>query len=221
MQGLSKVVELMLAVSCFLMLTPRAASNTVSWGKEPMKMSSTGPDNLLPSFFFMAGGEEGGAYVANSGYSGGLGEPNPFLPPDSCPDDVFDNTMKDLRVPVLPYLEQDDWGCERDPSNTSVIVVETDALRAAITPQWGGKVWSLFNSRSRWKTMHCYPLVCFQAVMPTAQDACGGQRLHDLAVSIPIPLLAIGGSSKATHTSPNSSSLCGHLKRKIQETHGF
>ena len=123
------------------------ATNTVSWGKEPIKMSSTGPENLLPSFFFMAGGEEGGAYVASDGYAGGLGTPNPFLPPDSCPDDVFDNTMEDMRVPVVPYLEQDDWGCERVPSNVSVIVVETDELRAAITPQWGGKVWSLFNKK--------------------------------------------------------------------------
>ena len=64
----------------------RGANVDISWGKEPMKMSSTGPENLLPSFFFMAGGEEGGAYVASTGYSGGLGKPSPFLPPDSCPD---------------------------------------------------------------------------------------------------------------------------------------
>ena len=34
---------------------------TVKWGKEPIKVSSTGPDSTLPNFFFMAGGEEGGS----------------------------------------------------------------------------------------------------------------------------------------------------------------
>ena len=32
---------------------------TASWGKEPIKLSATGPENLLPNFAFMAGGEEG------------------------------------------------------------------------------------------------------------------------------------------------------------------
>ena len=33
-----------------------------------------------------------------------------------CPDDIFEDTMEDLRVPMLPWLEQDDWGCERKPT---------------------------------------------------------------------------------------------------------
>lgn len=45
------------------------------------KVSSTGPENLLPQFFFMAGGEEGGDFSATGGYTGGLGEPSPFTPP--------------------------------------------------------------------------------------------------------------------------------------------
>ena len=32
---------------------------TASWGNEPIKVSATGPENLLPNFAFMAGGEEG------------------------------------------------------------------------------------------------------------------------------------------------------------------
>jgi hypothetical protein len=120
----------------------------VTMGEEPMKMSNVSPPNLLPSFFFMAGSEEGGSFSASKGgYQGGMGTPNPFTPPDSCPDELFENTMEDLRVPVLPYLEQDEWGCERTPTNVSVIVLENEYLRAAITPQWGGKVWSLYNKK--------------------------------------------------------------------------
>jgi len=139
------------AVITTLLMTTRAQSNkTVArWGTEPIKMSHIYDENLMPSFFFMAGGEEGGSYTPPSGgYAGGLGDPRPFSPPDSCPDELFNHTMKDLRVPVLPYLEQDDWGCEAKgakPSAVPVIEIENDYLRGAITPQWGGKVWSMYD----------------------------------------------------------------------------
>lgn len=55
--------------------SPRS-DTTVTMGKEPMKLSSTGPDYTLPSFFFMAGSEEGGALYGGYNYSGGLGEPD-------------------------------------------------------------------------------------------------------------------------------------------------
>ena len=130
---------------------PNASQAVVSWGTEPIRMSDTGPSNLLPAFFFMAGGEEGGSYTPTTGYDGGLGTPSPFYPPDTCPDDVFEATSKDLRVPVVPYLEQDDWGCQAkgatQPEQVKVIVVETDTLRAAVTPQWSGKVWSLYHKK--------------------------------------------------------------------------
>eukprot|EP00039_Didymoeca_costata_P013926 m.218226 g.218226 ORF g.218226 m.218226 type:complete len:171 (+) comp15902_c0_seq8:38-550(+) len=129
-------VLLSISLACFApCVHAENAQSTVVMGKEFMKLSSTGPENLLPSFFFLAGGEEGGDFVAGKGWSGGQGAPNPFHPPDTCPDDIFENTSPDLRVPVLPYLEQDDWGCEREPTNVSVIVLENEYLRAAITPQ--------------------------------------------------------------------------------------
>lgn len=40
--------------------TAMTGSATVSWGKERLIVSSTGPDSTLPSFMFMAGSEEGG-----------------------------------------------------------------------------------------------------------------------------------------------------------------
>jgi len=48
-------------------------------------------------------------------------------------------------VPTLPWLEQDKWGCEREPAAVPVVVMENDKIRAAVTPQWGGKIWSSFD----------------------------------------------------------------------------
>lgn len=129
--------------------TVTVASATVAWGTEPMKLSSTGPSSTLPSFFFMAGGEEGGSLWTSYNYSGGRADPAPYEPETSCPDDVFDNTSPDLHVPKLPWRLQEDWGCEGrgnvPATDVKVVTIETASLRAAVTPQWGGKVWSLFH----------------------------------------------------------------------------
>ena len=135
-----------LCLLCTLAVTASGSGPAVSWGTEPLKMSSTGPDNTLPNFLFMAGGEEGGnLWGGDFSYTGVTGSPSPWLPPDACPDDLFENTSDDLRVSQLPWQLQDDWGCEREQTDVDVVVLETDQLRAAITPQWGGKIWSLYD----------------------------------------------------------------------------
>ena len=53
--------------------------------------------------------------------------------------------MKDEHVPKLPWRLQEDWGCEQKQSDVDVVVLENELLRAAVTPQWGGKVWSLYH----------------------------------------------------------------------------
>ena len=63
------------------------------------------------------------------------------------------NCLSLLSLSLISYLIyissgwQDDWGCERAATEVDAIVVETDQLRAAITPQWGGKVWSLYHKK--------------------------------------------------------------------------
>ena len=47
--------------------------------------------------------------------------------------------------PTLPYLIQDNQKCNRTLTDVPVIVLEDDYIRAAITPQWGGKIWSMFD----------------------------------------------------------------------------
>ena len=142
----------MKGIPLLLALYHGAASDEaqINWGTEAMKMSSTGPDNTLPNFLFMAAGEEGGSiWGGDFDYRGGSGTPSPWSPPNACPDDLFNNTSNDLRVPQLPWQLQDDWGCEREPDDADVIVVENDYLRAAITPQWGGKIWSLYDKKKK------------------------------------------------------------------------
>ena len=122
----------------------------ISWGTEPIKVSSTGPDSTLPNFLFMAGGEEGGNIWGGAfEYDGGTGSASPWSPPNACPDDLFNNTSDDLRVPQLPWQLQDDWGCERAAQDVDVIVAETETLRAPVTPQWGGKIWSLYDKKKK------------------------------------------------------------------------
>ena len=136
------------SMSSFLLLAALhgvRATTTVAWGKEPMKYSSTGPSSTLASYFFMAKSEEGGDIWTGFNYSGGRGTPHPFEARTSCPADVFENTSPDLRVPKLPWRVQEDWGCERKPTEVDVLTIESDTLRAAVTPQWGGKVWSLYH----------------------------------------------------------------------------
>lgn len=118
-----------------------------SWSNITVKVSSTGPANTLPSFFFMAGSEEGGSLYGSFGWHG-LGPPQPVDVPTFCPAFLFNNTMPDLRVPQLPWAKQDDFGCERELRNLSVFVLENDFLVAKITPQYGGKIWSLYDKRN-------------------------------------------------------------------------
>ena len=99
----------------------------------------------------MAGAEEGGSLFGGYGFKGGRGTPSPFnAPVIGCPDEIYANESPDLRVPQLPWRLQNDWGCERKfTPNVSVIVLENEYLRAAITPQWGSKIWSLYHKKKK------------------------------------------------------------------------
>jgi len=105
--------------------------------------SETLPGNLLPNFMFQQGSIEGGSVGVKIG--GGRGDPHPFIPDDSCGDDIFDGAMTDMRSPQLPYLTQDQWTCDRKSEDISIWTMEDEKLKVTITPQYGGKVWALFD----------------------------------------------------------------------------
>lgn len=107
--------------------------------------SDVEPGNLLPQFMFMAGALEGGSIGVNLG--GGRGEKLPFLPDDSCGDDIFEGANEDLRSPQLPYLTQDLWGCEREPTDVPAFALEDEHLKVVVTPQFAGKVWTIFDKK--------------------------------------------------------------------------
>ena len=99
--------------------------------------------NLLPNFLFQQGSIEGGSIGVKIG--GGRGEPHPFVPDDTCTDDIFDGAMEDMRSPQLPYLTQDLWTCDRKQEDIQAYTMETDALKVTITPQFAGKVWGIYD----------------------------------------------------------------------------
>ena len=107
--------------------------------------SETLPGNLLPGFLFMQGDIEGGSVGVTIG--GGRGEALPFIPDDSCHDDIFEGAMEDMRSPQLPYLTQDLWTCDRKEEDIPAWVMETDELKVTITPQYSGKIWAIYDKK--------------------------------------------------------------------------
>lgn len=96
----------MIFASAFLAALALGANAGVTVKKSEINIlnSETRPGNLLPNFLFMAGSIEGGSVGVKLG--GGRGDPHPFVPDDSCTDDIFEGAMEDMRSPQLPYLTQ-------------------------------------------------------------------------------------------------------------------
>lgn len=101
--------------------------------------------NLMPGFLFMQGESDGLEQSISLNIGGGHGKAIPFVPDDSCDDKIFDGASPDLRSPQLPYLKLDTWTCERSPKTVPAVILETPELRATITPQFGGKVWGMYD----------------------------------------------------------------------------
>ena len=92
---------------------------------------------------------------------GGRGEKLPFLPDDSCGDDIFEGANEDLRSPQLPYLTQDLWGCEREPTDVPAFALEDEHLKVVVTPQYAGKVWTIFDKKRGKDVLFNNRFVCF------------------------------------------------------------
>lgn len=119
-------------------------SSNVYTMKEKIVNSKVLPANLLPNFLFSQGKVEAGASVKTGG---GRGTMQPFIPDDSVSDDIFQDAMTDMRSPQLPYLTQDLWGCERADDEIDVYVLENEYLKVTITPQYGGKIQSMYDKK--------------------------------------------------------------------------
>lgn len=128
--------------------TARVSSTpTTSLGTLPMAVSEVHAENLLPKFTFMTGEVEGGDVKIAIG--GGDSGPEPFVPADSCPAEIWDGASEDLRAPQLPHLSQDQWGCEREQQDVATQVLENEHLKVSITPQWGARLWSTYDKNRK------------------------------------------------------------------------
>ena len=137
------------AIWCLLSLTPStakvSAETTISQFEKKLQFySEVLPGNLLPGFLFMQGKVEGGATVK---IGGGKGSAIPFVPDDSCDLDIFTDTNPDLRSPQLPYLSQDMWTCDRQPSSVPTWSFENEFLQVNLNPQFGGRVSGILDKR--------------------------------------------------------------------------
>ena len=137
---------LLLCIGAPVVTPPHA---TISRVKHPLILSTVGPSNPLPSFSFLGEGGEGGSASAWRKWNGGLGQPRPYVPPDTSDDFVWQNRSADLRVPLLPWLTQDAWGCEQKPGEVDMIKLENDDLEVLIAPQFGGKIWRAYDKRMK------------------------------------------------------------------------
>lgn len=122
------------------------SAQTIRKAQVPILQSAVYSANVLPSFLFLEGAEEGGSSSVHIG--GGRGEKQPFVPSDDADPDIWENANEDLRSPQLPWLTQSQWSCERANTTMPVILLESDGLRATITPQYGGKIWALFDKKN-------------------------------------------------------------------------
>ena len=59
------------------------------------------------------------------------------------PPEALENLGAQTRT--LPYLMQDRYSRERKPVTLKTIVMENDFLRATFVPEYGGKLWSLYD----------------------------------------------------------------------------
>jgi hypothetical protein len=122
----------------------------VSNGSLPIaRYSTVGGGALLPGFLFMQGESDGLEQTLAIRTGGGAGRPIPFVPDDSCDDAIFEGASPDLRSPQLPYLKYDTWGCERSATVLPVVQMDSTSMRASVTTQFGGKVWSLYDKVSK------------------------------------------------------------------------
>jgi hypothetical protein len=72
-----------------------------------------------------------------------------YVPFDTAPDEIWDHASQDLRAPSLPYLLQDQWTCDRTATEVPTVAYENERLKLSITPQWGARIWSVYDKVSR------------------------------------------------------------------------
>ena len=71
----------------------------------------------------------------------------------------FENAGKNLAFRVLPYKMQDDYYRKRDICAIKTAVLENDMLKATFLPDFGGKLYSLYNKRDDRELLFKNPVI--------------------------------------------------------------
>ena len=116
----------------------------------PLWVSPRGEGNTLPAFTFMGGPGESIDHldpVNKHPQNGpGVGYFNSWAL--SVPDDVFENAMGGTKFRAMPSKILDGYGSTSKQEDVPVLQFGDETMTASITPQWGGKVWSLKQTKN-------------------------------------------------------------------------
>ena len=75
------------------------------------------------------------------------------------PADIATRARQGTPPTLLPYLAQDDYGRRLEPRPHRVAVLESDALRATVALDLGGRLLSLFDRRADRELLYVNPVV--------------------------------------------------------------
>jgi tetratricopeptide (TPR) repeat protein len=78
---------------------------------------------------------------------------------DSLLPEHFENAGKNLAFRVLPYKMQDNYYRKRNVCSVKTAVLENDVMAATFLPDFGGKLYSLYNKRDKRELLFKNPVI--------------------------------------------------------------
>jgi hypothetical protein len=107
---------------------------TLTVGARTMAMADLGPPDSMP----MLGAPLESPYVITGD-----------LPPEIIEGSTYGNPSN-----LYPYQEQNGYGRTLSERSVTTVVLENDRLRAVFLPEWGGRLWELFDKSSGTHLLH-------------------------------------------------------------------
>jgi len=77
----------------------------------------------------------------------------------SVPPAVLEGAGRDMAFRVLPYKMQDDYQRARGMCSIKTVVLENDVLTATFLPEFGGRLYSLYNKRDHRELLFKNPVI--------------------------------------------------------------